>query len=252
MVTQIITEQTGGILHLPDALEQHPGLSVCPYLRVSGYGAQTGGRGTPKLTKKVDAFRDEVRLAIKGKARLGHVPFFGVERGQVSAPRKVLTAAAEYSHDHDCILVATDLPRFIRSEAYRRHTKSGRNTCPTPAEFELLREMTLGVPLATLVPPDASEKDRVGAAIKRMGGGRPRVSPLRIYFALERLGVRENGKWKMSIGNAARLSGISKSTLQLLLASQVPPELTGGHTGSTWQDLQCPFEVYKGWRFGET
>src|SRR5262245_15298171 len=218
-MSEIIIEgrSTGGTLHLPDALTQYPDRGVVPYHRVSEYGSQTGGKGLPKLIEKANAIRDEIRGTAPG--RLRRIPFYGVESGKVSCPRPCLVAAAEWANERQAILVAADLSRFIRAEDYHRRTNW--DAWPSDEEFQVLRELTLGVPLATLAPPELTESERHSRATKRTARcGRPSALSLELKWkALQLLGKdmawnEEPSEWTgQSEGQVAKQLGVSKSTL---------------------------------------
>jgi hypothetical protein len=169
----------GGVLHLPDALRLYPHLGVVLYNRTSSH-SQAGGAERTKLQAKTDAALAAV-LRYCREARQDNpdrVPrpvhiVQGVEVGKLSKPRNHLDAAAWHAHFHKSLLVAADLSRFIRAEAYDRRTN--RTALPTPEEFQRLRDLTRGVPLATVERPDLTEDERHSKATRRTGrAGRPR------------------------------------------------------------------------------
>ena len=73
-------------------------------------------------------------------------------------------------------IVAADLSRFIRPRAFNRQRNP--NAWPTADEFAELHSLTYDLPLATLVDPLASERERSTASIARGGnaGRRPAIS----------------------------------------------------------------------------
>jgi hypothetical protein len=156
---------TGGILHLPAALERHRDAGIVLYNRVSSYGQ--AGRGKVNL----DAKTDPLVCEIKRERRVVAV-IRAIEEGKLSTPRPKLVEAAAEAKRSAAILVAPDLSRFIRAASYSR--TRNRNAWPTAAEFDRLHELTLNVPLATVLEPFLQEDARHSAATKRSGkAGRP-------------------------------------------------------------------------------
>jgi hypothetical protein len=117
--------------------------------------------------------------------------------------RRKLIAAAEAARKRwwPAYLVAVDRSRFIRAEAYDRKTEAGRLAEPTAAEYARLRELTGGVPLVTVEPPDLTEAERQSRAIRRSGkAGRPRAvddqlaARLALYFAEHYIVNQKSGR----------------------------------------------------------
>lgn len=223
--------RAGGILHLPAALERYPDHGIVVYNRVSSYGKQTG-KDKSKLQEKTDAARAEVRARAPGKLRC---TVQGVELGKLSAPRPKLRRATDYAARHELIIVANDLSRFIRSEAYDRHTNN--EAVPTAEEFARLHELTGGAVLATLADPLMTEKERQSLATRRTGkAGRPRsiddALAEKIFADLGWLVYLENGtaRWECPIAEVARAFGVSIGAIYRALHRNSP-------SGKTWWRL---------------
>lgn len=254
MAKTIITDTAGGILHLPKALARYPESKIVVYHRCSSWGQ--AGKEKIKLIERSDRVQDEVRA--KAPNKLKRVAIYGVEEGKLSVKRPKLIEAAKYASQHKLILVSADLSRFIRAEAYSRRTN--REAVPTIEEFALLREMTLNVPLATLLPPNFSESGRHRVATKRSNcAGRPNSIDLRTalrIFALLGMGIMEtdkNGndriKWEQPVSEVAKKLKVSKSSIFRLLNAKLPPEVppkyVGGRTDLRWKDLVNPCGMFE-------
>jgi len=157
--------ETGGVLPLAEALTRYEDSRIVLYHRVSG--RKQGASG--KIDEKTAAVYREMRKVTD--RRLVRV-VCAVEEGKLSTPRPALREAASVAAERGCLLVTVDLSRLIRAEAYDR--QRNRDAWPTVAEFGGLRELTLGVPLATVVSPLLSEDERHSLAVKRGNPGRPR------------------------------------------------------------------------------
>jgi len=241
----------GGVLHLPDALAKYPKKRIAAYDRMSSYG-QAGGKGCPKLIRSAENLIDDLRKVVEF-SKLKRSTFYGVERGRLSDHRLVLKEAARYAKRYLLILVAADLSRFVRSKNYNRHTNN--EALPTPEEFAELRELTLDVPLATLLRPDATESERHSLRTKRSGRqGRPRtMSCWQEWNVLVSLGIRDpGGRWEESLTKVAERQNVSRSGIQRLLNSPVPPELVDGQTDLRWKDLEFPARVFQDKYIGRT
>lgn len=211
-----------GVLHLPDALEKHPDKSLILYNRTSGFGRQSGPNGANLEDKEQSLYRAVRRLTDRPFRRV--VSKAG-ERGKLSAPRRGLIDAAEGAHRYNSIVVASDLSRFLRPEAY--DSRRNPNAEPTPEELQRLHEMTGGVVLATVDPPWLSEAERHSLATKRTGkAGRPRkIGSDRVadvFAALGALGLVERGdslvdKWENPIRNVADHFGVGVATIQAII-----------------------------------
>lgn len=216
---------TGGILYLQHALDTYPDRGLVPYFRVSEAGYQTGGKGKPKLRAKAEAVFNELRSRAPGKVR--HVTFYGVERGHVTAPRGKLVEAARWAKAHRCVLVTWDLSRFIRAAAY--HNFDNPEARPTRAEFHRLRrDLTFGVPLATILPPDITEAERRSLATKRgIAQGCKRSIPLALAWRIPTLlGSRNSkGRFENNYEYVASRLGCSRMAISRWLDMLVPPHL---------------------------
>jgi len=230
-------ENCGGILHLPDALERYPEAGIAIYNRVSSWGQ--AGKGKAKLVEKTDTIVKEVLMFAPGKLR--HT-VQGVEEGKPSAKRPKLLEAAEVAREHGLILVASDLSRFLRSEAYDR--RKNHEVKPTPEEVTEFRE-TIGwdIILATIAHPTITESERHSLATKRTKKCGRRRKPLDVrdaYRILEALGSRDSdGRWKVSIAVVAKRLGLPPARIQRFLDSPVP-----GLEGVRWKDLVNPASAF--------
>jgi hypothetical protein len=163
------TRDTGGVLHLPDALALYPELRLVLYARVSSWGQ--AGKEKAKLVAQSYAVADEIRQRQAAEKMLRFVR--EVKEGKLSIPGRRLVEAAEYARKCGAMIVAADLSRFVRSESYCRRTN--RDAWPTADEFTRLRELTRGVVLVTVADPLLSEDERHSLATRRTGkAGRPR------------------------------------------------------------------------------
>ncbi len=231
------------------------------YNRVSSYGKQAG-RDQTKLEMKTEQVRDVARVMAPG--RLIRAPFDGVELGKLSARRpalrKVLDYAAAECSRRPLLVVARDLSRFLRSEAY--HHKENPEAWPTADEFERLRAMVPnGVILCTILDPHATEAERHRYVMAWAEGcGRPRqVDPKKAQLILEYLGSPSlddtgNTVWGdrsgrredwTSISKAAGVFGVSKAAVQRLVEGKVPAELCEGQPDVRWKDLRDPANTYR-------
>jgi hypothetical protein len=166
------------VLPLAAAVGRHPDADLVLYNRCSSWGQ--AGRGKAELAAKTRAVYRAVRAAAPDRPLRAIVS--GVEEGRVldpANPRRHLRDAAGRAAGfaartgRPVILVAADLSRFIRAAAYHRVTNPEAG--PTAAEFARLRELTGGVPLATVADPGMTERERQSAATRRTGrAGRPR------------------------------------------------------------------------------
>src|SRR5581483_4184580 len=135
-----------------------------------------------------------------------------------SDDRERLEAAAAFALRHNAILVAESTSRFIRS---RRYSKLNQHTTPTTLEYETLRELTLGVTLATIHHPDLppaeerSMQTKRGKEAKGHPGGRP---PQPGYKKRKRLRLQarvcELLAEGRSLGEIERTTGVPKSTIR--------------------------------------
>jgi hypothetical protein len=106
-----------GIEPLSEAIVNYPLVHIVVYNRVSGY--DLAGTGLVKLEDKTKAASKEI---IKQVSAFGcHMvlrTFQGVEKGKMSAQRKILEDAASFALAKACMLVAPNLSRLIRAETY--------------------------------------------------------------------------------------------------------------------------------------
>ena len=149
--------------------------------------------------------------------------------------------AAKYAAEQGEILCALNLSRFIRAEAY--HRVHNIDAIPTPDEFAKLRELTLGVPLATLHSPLATESVRHIRATK-MGKsqGRPKSVPLDMMWKIvQALGTWDTEefpqRYETPVATVAARFRVSKSAVDRLLTKRIP-----GTDGLCLRDLMAnPF-----------
>ncbi len=228
-----------GILGLSDALSARPGTGIVPYHRVSSWGQ--AGPSRCRLDAAADRLVQSIRRAAPGKLR--RTTFREVIEGKPSIreARKrptQLDLAAQYASERGHMLVAFDLSRFLRSEAYNSATN--QTAWPTSEEFEWLRARTLGVPLATIVHPLATEGVRLSLATRRTGtAGRPAtaMTPGQFLAVLQLLGPkRKDGRWSRPIREVAADLGVSASAINRLLDGESP-------AGVRWRDLTHPAEA---------
>jgi hypothetical protein len=246
--------EAGGILHLPDALELYPERRLVLYNRTSGYGKQTGQDRSKLAEKQMVLYRAVRKLTDRPLKAVISIPG---ERGKLSAPRPGLTDAARRAWKLNAILVAYELSRFLRPEAYDPRTNPHAE--PTADEYRQLHEMTGGVVLATVLPPWLSEGERHSHATRRTGrAGRPSSMTHDLSLdILDQMGFcHKDGKgrreWDFSMGGAAkwlaRRTGKSmaaaKSMIQRLLDAPVPESICR-RPGQRWKECCDPFRAYQ-------
>lgn len=222
------------IIPFGGALGRFPGAGIVLYSRVSSYGQ--AGIGKARLEAKTAPVVAEVLRLAPGRLRR---IVRAVEEGKLSRPRPDrprprLIDAASYARDRGCIVVAADLSRLIRAEAYDR--RKNAEAWPRPEEFDRLRELTFGVPLATLLDPESTERERLSRATRRTGtAGRPRAIDdelaARIFDALGPLcaGRRTPLAWERPLADVAAEFGVSVSAI--VRASERPSP-----SGLTWRE----------------
>lgn len=220
----------GGVLHLPEALEQHPNSGIITYTRVSSWGQ--AGRGKVHLEAKSDALVTAVRTLAPGKLKR---IVRAIEGGKLTDRRPRLREAAADARRRDCILVTADLSRFLRAGAYSR-TKN-RRAWPTQAEFEQLRSITFGIPLATLESPYLTEDQRHSLATRRTGkAGRPHSIDdglaADLFDFLGPLFPDFCGRWRWMypLAAAAKRFGVTTSAIQRASLRPSP-------SGKSWREL---------------
>lgn len=165
----------GDIRHLPVAHQMYPDRRCVLYTRSSGWA----GAGVGKMTLEMKACAASAQIQVVTDVPYEEM-YFAVEQGSVFARRVTLQLAAEHAARYGCLLVAPDWTRFVRPELYYRLSRAkGRNAArlaaqPTEEEYAKLRELTLGVQLATLLDPAATWQELHSAATKLRGtAGRP-------------------------------------------------------------------------------
>ncbi len=204
------------ILHVLDALERYPDKNLVFYHRLSSPGQ--GSKG--KLAEKTLAAENELLALTTGTGSRLLWVVKCIEEGKMSTPSRKLIDAAAFAAERGAILVAADLSRFIRSEAYHRCTNSDAE--PTQKELAQLGRLTNGVILATILHPNATESERHSLATKRTGkcGRPPKIrdskTALRMMYALA------DGA---SLATVSKLFGLTKSCVQRWLEKPVPVEI---------------------------
>ena len=135
--------------------------------------------------------------------------------------------AAAYAAKHDAVLVFESTDRAIRHPDY--HSRANPNAQARDVDLEELRQWTDGVPLFTLLPPNATSGEvrayqtKRGQATKGRKGGRPRKNPpgykkQRRQKLLRRvLKLRRNGA---SYRKIARECGVPTTTLHAWVSSR--------------------------------
>lgn len=198
----------GRILHLPDALVQHASNDVVLYCRTSEL--------TQKYNGSLDRQRNAALQAIRqlGVRLCGLV--YGQEYGQMSADRQYLRRAIGLARKQNAILVAADLSRLIRAEAFDR--RQNWHAAPTPEEIARLFELAAGVPfLATIQRPDMTPVEMHSLATKRGKPGRRSTVDVRLFHEI----VQEHQAGKSLRGIAAAL-GIGVSVVRNVLDQEMP------------------------------
>jgi hypothetical protein len=260
--------EVGGVEQFDQRLlDRHAGetIAVGIFNRVSTY--KGAGKGKEKLAEKTLTVLADVLTVIGDRphVRVRDIEK-GVEKGQMSKPRPHLTRLIEDLRKWDGrkIVVARDLARFIRAEAFDENNLEAR---PTPEEFDLLREMSSGIILATLEDPAITEAERHRRATVRGGCGRPSDMSFGLCMdAFRLLGtasiVSRKAEWEMSLFEVAeRLSEasgqrITKSHIQRLLDGRVPEEMLrtmgrSGRPGMRWKDFMRPGRAWaEAWQMG--
>lgn len=88
-----------------------------------------------------------------------------------------LAPSAAYAPEHNAVLVAVTVDRFVRHKDY--HPATNRDVQPTVYQFEKLQELVGGVTMATILPPGQpwreshSSKIKAGQEVSGRKGGRP-------------------------------------------------------------------------------
>lgn len=227
--TNCAEADTGGILYFPEALRLYPEARIVIYNRVSS--RNQAGRKCEKLEAKTDSIVREVRRL--APLRLRRI-VRAVEEGKLSTPRPLLVETCKSAWELGAMVVAPDLSRFLRSEAYSRRTN--RNAWPTEEEFCRMRELTGGVPLATVERPDLQEDERHSRATRRSGkAGRPRsiegelAERIFTYLGCHWFTFGGVWRWERPLREAAKAFGVSVPSI---LRASVRPS----PDGRTWHD----------------
>lgn len=143
---------------------------------------------------------------------------YGHEPGKLSQPRPHLTHAIALARFHKAVIVAPDLSRLLRPEAF--DPIRNRLAAPTPDEIAALLVLMDGVPLvATVVDPSLPQavvhslNTKRGMRAGGDSGGRP--SPIKDYRLAEQL-MRE---WAEGLPQSeiAKRHGLSKDAVWRLI-----------------------------------
>jgi hypothetical protein len=206
-------------------------MGIVPYNRVSGR-AQAGRRKV-KLEQKTEPLVAAIRKRFPFRVR---TVVQGVETGKLADPRPYLLEAAEYAKKHGCIIVASDLSRFIRAQSY--HRRKNPEAVPPMEEMDRLGIMTYRVPLLTLLDPDLTEAARHGEAIRRTKkAGRPRaITPELAEQIFADLGAyfvsrSDRWRWRTPLRLIAESYEVSPYAIQRLADTEAPGR------GKTWRQL---------------
>lgn len=145
--------------------------------------------------------------------------------------------ALSYAWSRGDGIVAADLSRIIRSDEFG---PANVEAVPREDEFQGLEELSKGIVIATLLPPDTTEGERRSLATKRTGkaGRKPKSDPWRVFTLLGRKG--KGDQFQKSLRQVADRCNCSKDAIARLLAKPVPDG-----SGRCWGDLDCPAEVYR-------
>jgi hypothetical protein len=219
------------ILPFAEAIRNYADNRIILYNRVSSWGQ--AGPDKVKLEAKT---KPVIQAVMKAAPKRLYGLVLAVEEGQIGALRRHLQIAVHWALEQKCILVAPDLSRFIRAEAYNRRTN--RNAFPTAEEFAQLRERTHGIPLATIESPYLSEDERHSKATRRTGkaGRRKKIDDdlaHRIFFDLRECLLSLSGRgylWEGPIRIVAKRYGVSRSTIERVADTLSP-------YGITWREL---------------
>lgn len=129
-----------------------------------------------------------------------------------------LTAIAAEAKRRGATLVAEDTTRFIRNMMFRSNKRNRRKMQATTIDLEELKWCTLGVRLATVLPPDASPDEEHGYHIERgqrtkgNKGGRKQRPKTRKKQHLEKAKeMRSEGK---SWNEISRALGVPRTTVR--------------------------------------
>jgi hypothetical protein len=248
-------DDCGGILHLAEALERDPEANIVLYNRVSS--AAQAGRGNAKLDDKTHAIYWTVHHFAKSvepewTGKIISLPS-GREEGKLSMPRQNLDEAVQCAlaemrrRKKKTLLVAFDVSRFLRSESY--HRQKNKNVRPMPEEFDLLRDRTCGLTLATFLHPAMSEADVHRQRTKLTGlAGRPRsiLWPLSLAIIEAWAASHSGGRVKPggSLDSLADRFDVKRCAIQRLLAERDPYDHCQS-PGRSWKEYEDPSAAYR-------
>lgn len=209
-------------------------MKFAPYHRCST--RKQAGPGRSLLAEKARAAGEAMYEMAPGRLRRV-TPFYGIEKGQITSPRPTLTEALSYAWSHGAGIVAADLSRIIRSDEFG---PNNIEAVPRADEFQGLEELSKGIVIATLLPPETTEGERRSLATKRSGkaGREAKTDPMRILGLLGR--KKKDGTYEHSFRKVAERCNSGKDAVARLLAKTVPDG-----SGRCWGDLDCPAEVYR-------
>ncbi len=179
--------------------------------------------GMQRYKRNLDTYEKKLRSELEKRG----IPIVGVHRvicsGWMHDDRWALKKAvrqAQKDTTGKTVIVAPSTDRFLRNKFF---TTKKPDTLPTEAEFEQLMELTGGVPLVTLLPPDMSPRKvrgyqtRWGQQVKGNKGGRPKKNKpgykkeIRLEKKPRALKYREGGA---SITDIALYLGVPRPTVQ--------------------------------------
>ena len=223
------------VLHLPEARVLYPDKPLFGWERKSS--DSQAGKKREKLIQSANELSAKLEEIAPGQFV---ETFYAVEKAKLSTPRKRFRKAIEAAKERNAMLVTWSMSRFLRPEAF--DYRVNLHAVPTESEMKKLAEMTEGVVLATILPPDATESDRRSEAIKRHGNaGQGSKAWKNAWKVFTLLGRRVDGQWERSLREVAARCGCSKDSIARLLRRPVPAELVDTE-GATWGDLPCPIE----------
>jgi hypothetical protein len=149
-----------------------------------------------------------------------------VASGRALDDRPQFHAACARARELDGILVAESVDRQLRNADY--HSADNKDAQPTDEEFEALLALADGVPLSSIIDPDATLRQVTGIKTRWRGeatgqkGGRPRKGAprkKRTYSLKFPSLARQMSEADATLGEIAKELGVPRSTVQ----GWVPP-----------------------------
>ena len=159
------------IHHLSDLLEPGKILKVVLYYRVSTETQYRNGNHIDEMNQLIETVKKIEGVQIVAQEK---------EQDQASALdcRFRFRHLVQMAKEAGAVIVTTCRNRFVRNRRY--HPKHIDTHYPTVEQYQALLELAQGVPLATYMDPDASDKEtrsfltKAGQAAKGRRGGRPK------------------------------------------------------------------------------